>query len=164
METQPEPEKRVSYTKVAFFIFLARTIVLALSLLEGPYFSVGRETRSFKIFTVFLDVTNMFQFIFLCDVIQRKNLFQFLLYIPVLAYSLALAIFLLIRAHRYSMEPGVPSVRLSIGYICVYIGILLFEVVLHPIVYRRLKNDFMWSNFKRIGANPVINGRWKQLI
>ncbi|CAD26409.2 hypothetical protein [Encephalitozoon cuniculi GB-M1] len=165
MESQAEPEKSISYTKLAFSIFMARTIAIALALLEGPYFAAGRMTRTFKVFVVFLDITNILQFIFLCDIIYRKILFQYLLYIPILGYSLTLTITLIINAHNtsiflYTMEHSNKS--LSISYLYAYMGIVIFEIALLPIIYRRLKSDFMWANFKKVGADPVINGAFKR--
>lgn len=160
MESQAEPERNVSYTKLVFLFFLLRTTLIGLALLEGPYFALR---RTFKIFVIFLDITNILQFIFLCDIIYRKILFQYLLYIPVLAYSLTLTITLVVDAHRaddilFKLEGKIK--RLAVSYIYGYMGVILGEFLLFPIIYRRLKSDFMWANFKKVGADPVINGKW----
>ncbi|KAG5860528.1 hypothetical protein KMI_01g01690 [Encephalitozoon hellem] len=165
MESQAEPEKNISYTKLAFFFFMLRTVIIGLALLEGPYFSLRRQTRTFKVFVIFLDITNILQFIFLCDIIYRKILFQYLLYIPVLAYSLTITATLLVNAKRadriYFEEQG-KNKKLALLYIHVYIGIIIGEFLLLPIIYRRLKSDFMWANFKKVGADPDINNAFKR--
>ncbi|UTX45823.1 hypothetical protein GPK93_08g14020 [Encephalitozoon intestinalis] len=163
-KNQAEPEKNISYTKLAFFFFVIRTVVIGLALLSGPYFALDDETTTFKMFIIFLDITNILQFIFQWDIIQRKILFQYLLYIPVLAYSLTLTITLIVDAHNtnscnFKVEGKIK--KLAIGYIYTYMGILLGKVALLPIIYRRLKSDFMWANFKKLGANTAINGKWR---
>ncbi|AFM98802.1 hypothetical protein EHEL_081020 [Encephalitozoon hellem ATCC 50504] len=165
MESQAEPEKNISYTKLAFFFFMLRTVMIGLALIGGPYFSLRRQTRTFKVFVIFLDITNILQFIFLCDIIYRKILFQYLLYIPVLAYTLTITTTLLINAERtdkvYFEEQG-RNKKLALSYIYVYIGIIIGEFLLLPIIYRRLKSDFMWANFKKVGADPDINNAFKR--
>ncbi|WEL39258.1 hypothetical protein PFJ87_08g01210 [Encephalitozoon hellem] len=168
MESQAEPEKNISYTKLAFFFFMLRTVIIGLALIEGPYFSLGeiQETRIFKIFVIFLDITNILQFIFLCDIIYRKILFQYLLYIPVLAYTLTITTTLLINAEsiddKVHFEEQGKNKKLALSYIYVYIGIIIGEFLLLPIIYRRLKSDFMWANFKKVGADPDINNAFKR--
>lgn len=152
--------KTFTYAGMIFIMFLVRTAVLGIVLLKGSYFIIEeREKRTFKVFSILMDVVNIFLFIFILNVVEKKNLFQFLLYIPLLVYALMLTIILLFESYQLPENDQSTELYVGISFLFAYGGLLVLEMIFHTFMYNKLKNDFRWSNFKKIGVSPVVNGK-----
>ncbi|KHN69175.1 hypothetical protein CWI42_091020 [Ordospora colligata] len=144
-----------NYILIEFLMFVTRTVVLAFAIHENPYLSITKGIQGAWINTIFIDITNIFQFIFIFDVIQRENIFQMLLYIPIIMYAMLIILATILNAEIIEFKTGAVNGRARFLY--AYTGILAFEILIHIPVYKKLKAGFMWSNFKKIGADPKMN-------
>ncbi|KAM0671276.1 hypothetical protein OCOL_001728 [Ordospora colligata] len=151
-----------NYILIEFLMFVTRTVVLAFAIHENPYLSITKGIQGAWINTIFIDITNIFQFIFIFDVIQRENIFQMLLYIPIIMYAMLIILATILNAEIIEFKTGAVNGRARFLY--AYTGILAFEILIHIPVYKKLKAGFMWSNFKKIGADPKMNGKLKHII
>lgn len=160
MQNTDRTNKNIVYTQLEFIIFTVRTVILGIVILKAPYLLIDDQVvYTYKTFTVFLNVISIFQFIFMFDVIERKNLFQFLFYIPLLIYSMAVTIILIAKTYGFPRYVKTRKLYISLGFLYAYLSILISEVFFHLFMYNRLKSDFKWSEFKKVGVNPVINGK-----
>ncbi|KAH9411039.1 hypothetical protein HK407_09g14570 [Ordospora pajunii] len=161
-QNQIKTNLKKNYILIEFFMFVARTVILGLAIHDNPYLSITKGIQGAWINTIFLDITSIFQFIFIFDVIQRENIFQLLLYIPIIIYAMLIILATILNAEIIEFKTG--AVKGRAGFLYVYTGILIFEILIHIPVYKKLKASFMWSNFKKIGADPKINGKFKHII
>lgn len=162
MRATEQSNKNLKYVMVCFLVFLTRTVILGICMLEGPYFSVTNsgDERSFRVLFGFASISNMFRFLFIYNVIERKNLFQLILYFPLIIYGMVLIVVLLVSSYRFFPDSDLNHLEVAIAFLYVYLAILALEILITLFIYNRLKNDFRWSSFKKTGANPVLNGKW----
>lgn len=153
--------KSCTYMKRVVLLFMIRTIILGFAFFKGSYFS-NPKMVTFKFISIFLDVTSIFQFIFMLDVFQRKSLLQLILYVPLLIYSLTLALIMIFTSYKFSniykdLDLTTPNMLLYL-----YGGFIVLEMFTYGFICNKLKTEFVWSNFKRVGADPIINGKVKK--
>lgn len=163
MQHLERTNKDFEYTRSAILMFLLRTFVLGLVLLYGPYLVLA-EFSKFYVFAIFLDIINIFQFIFILNVIQKKCLFQFMLYVSVLSYALLFTSVMIVGTYKVNEVCEREDISMGFAFLCVYLCVLVIEMFTYIFIYNRLRKDSIWSNFKRIGVNPVINGKCNIVI
>lgn len=153
-----EANNDVGYIKSATLIFLLRSVVLGAAMFRGPYFNF-KKISSFNIFSVYLDMINIFQFVFILTVIQKKSLFRFVLYIVLLVYSLVFTFTMICYSRMAHAKCSDVNLLLGFALFYTYMGVLIFETVVCALMYISLRRDYEWTRFKKVGANPAINGR-----
>jgi hypothetical protein len=158
MRAMTRRSQYANYEGIVAFTCVLRMLFLAVALWQGSFFVIKNATLYYTL-VPFLNALNLFQMVFMLNVLQTKNIFQFRLYIPIVAYSLVLIALMIQEAFRESGVEGKGRIAVARAFLIAYAAEQALEIILCLSLYRRLKADFLWSTFKRVGVSTEVNGK-----
>jgi hypothetical protein len=158
MRAAVRDDQNTKYENFIISTCILRTVLLGVSLWQGPFFSVG-NIALYGTLIPFINVLNLFQMVFMMNVLQTKNIFQFKLYIPIVLYVLVVVALMIQETFRQSVFPGKGRLAVARAFLIAYAMELVAEIALCLFLHRRLEAEFLWTAFKRIGASTETNSK-----
>jgi hypothetical protein len=153
-------DPNAKYEAFVIISCVLRTVILGVALWLGPFFVIKNASLYFTV-VPFINVLNLFQMIFMLNVLQTKNIFQFKLYIPIVLYALVSTALIIQEAFRETAPFRRDSTRINIArwFLIGYATELVAEIMIWLFFYRQLKAEFLWTTFKRIGVSTEANSK-----